>query len=322
MRRIMGALVFCLVVNYAPPVARLPVLDYFALGDSVASGWGLNADHTLCKRSLQAYPYKVAQQLSAYYEHVNLTLLACSGTSVLPRRGLSNTDQLFATQVENVLAHLSDRPTLVSITVGMNDLGWSQWLPLTGYIVSSQQDFERSIDGLTDNIARTVRADLASLFAHPNVIVVITNYHNPFNVQSIYFNVGPVPCKLLHGTEGCYERVSYALHSLNTALETTVGSLMQPSDRLAVISLYEVFKGHESPYPACGSAGVDVSQTWIQYLGDPASNGSVAYWVQPFIGNQHGDCFHPNETGASKYADAVSSAALRLLPHGSPVPLQ
>ena len=60
----------------------------------------------------------------------------------------------------------------------------------------------------------------------------------------------------------------------------------------------------------------DNEQTWIQYLTDPNSNSLPTFEIK--IGRQtkkvvfSGDCFHPNEKGATAYAEAVFSDTVRL----------
>ena len=43
-------------------VSALPI-EYFAVGDSVASGYGLGDDATACRQSMLAYPWLVCEQL-------------------------------------------------------------------------------------------------------------------------------------------------------------------------------------------------------------------------------------------------------------------
>jgi hypothetical protein len=61
---------------------KAPVIDYFALGDSVASGHGLNDDGSACRRSSDAYPRLVEDLLLERYHVVNLHFYACSGAKV------------------------------------------------------------------------------------------------------------------------------------------------------------------------------------------------------------------------------------------------
>ena len=60
-------------------------IDYFALGDSVASGHGLDGASGECLRSSKAYPYTVRDALETRYHKVNFPPqhhLACSGAEV------------------------------------------------------------------------------------------------------------------------------------------------------------------------------------------------------------------------------------------------
>ena len=61
-----------------------------------------------------------------------------------------------------------------------------------------------------------------------------------------------------------------------------------------------------------GDAAPGVNDTWIQYPGDPNSNGDVPAIMQLLVThNEHGDCFHPNATGAQHIADIVNEYALK-----------
>lgn len=108
----------------------LPVSPtYFALGDSVAAGAGLPViagatnEDTICGRSTQAYPYKVAAGLGTSVTH-----LACSGAKVdegiygYQTRGGSNV----APQLDR--AFQAGTPDLITMTIGANDARWSQFI--------------------------------------------------------------------------------------------------------------------------------------------------------------------------------------------------
>jgi hypothetical protein len=58
----------------------LPI-DYFALGDSVASGYGLANDETACHQSMLAYPWQLYARLQEAFIVRQFELLACSGTT-------------------------------------------------------------------------------------------------------------------------------------------------------------------------------------------------------------------------------------------------
>jgi lysophospholipase L1-like esterase len=85
---------------------------YVALGDSVAAGLGLQGSKQAgaCGRSTEAYPHQVAQQLN-----LKLVAVACSGATT-------------QTMLSSQLAALTQRPSLITATIGANDLGWTQLL--------------------------------------------------------------------------------------------------------------------------------------------------------------------------------------------------
>ncbi len=101
----------------APAVKLLPVplpVRYVALGDSYAAGTGA-ADDTAaqggCARSADAYP----EQWAAQHAHASFVSAACDGAT---------TAGVLSGQVQA----LSVRTTLVSLTVGGNDAGFSHVL--------------------------------------------------------------------------------------------------------------------------------------------------------------------------------------------------
>lgn len=122
-----------------PPRGNGPEIEYFALGDSNASGHGLmptarEADGTTCRsngascceangdsccrRSPTAYPHKVANELRRRYRDVHVHHFACSGATTRQLAGQ-------VTWVGHGLGPVpTERPVLVSITVGANDFPW------------------------------------------------------------------------------------------------------------------------------------------------------------------------------------------------------
>lgn len=85
------------------------------MGDSVASGRGLDDDETVCRQSRLAYPWLVVERLQEAFVVQQFDLLACSGA----------TTATLEQQVSEVLSRLSVQPTLLTLTVGANDFGWS-----------------------------------------------------------------------------------------------------------------------------------------------------------------------------------------------------
>jgi lysophospholipase L1-like esterase len=96
------------VLGTAP--AALGADNYVALGDSFSSGVGTGS-YTLsssCRRGVYAYPWLVAQQRP----DTSLTFVACSGAT---------TSSLMSNQIASVTA----ATTIVTVTIGGNDVGFS-----------------------------------------------------------------------------------------------------------------------------------------------------------------------------------------------------
>lgn len=101
-------------------------ITYAALGDSVASGLGLpltanaTSQDRRCGRSPQAYAYEVGRHLNK-----PVGLYACSGASsgdLYTRQWLSN----FNSRIQIDQAFVQGKPDLITITIGANDVQWSQ----------------------------------------------------------------------------------------------------------------------------------------------------------------------------------------------------
>jgi lysophospholipase L1-like esterase len=308
-----------------------PIIDYFALGDSIASGHGLldGGDVEPCRRSTHAYPNKVMNDLKTRYETVNFYFLACSGATVRKQNeNITDTAKLLyykwlTHQVDYVLNNLSQNPTLVTITIGANDLDWSNIDNVVKVLQMSGPNFYHWKTTNFSKIHSGLLEQLNRLLEHQNVAVVITNYYNPFNTRSFLFDVNLLGYKnktcLGSGADYCYFRLENAVLELN---KTLVQVRMESSDpsRVQIASAYEKFRsngGHESPDTGfglgrtCGNSGPYVDQTWIQYVQDP---DSVSFPTIPkkykiLTGTWRGDCFHPREEGAAAIADIVNESA-------------
>lgn len=319
------------------PTGDLSVIEYFALGDSVASGHGLIDDSTSCHRSALAYPFKVAADLGTPgVVAFAVRHLACSGASALKPVNPDDPNHWFRHQVSLAVEKIeelpSDRPILVSITIGANDFGWLQPSVLV-HLIEDDNAFERWVTETTEAVATEVRAQVKRLLAFPNVVIVLTQYHNPINKDSIIFyatdEIRLTSCVDLFGRRRCYERTEFAIHALNEALAVQVVERLK-SPRVAITpNLHEAFHGHEGPggvsgvpgdpVGLCGFSPPSTAQTWVQFPGDPTSNsGGAIAGLPSLVGGRGGaeftgDCFHPNEAGAQAFADAVVAEARQLL---------
>jgi lysophospholipase L1-like esterase len=138
---------------------------YVALGDSYSSGVGAGSyisSSGSCDRSTNAYPALWA----AAHAPASYTSVACSG---------ANTTSVTATQ----LSALSAATTLVSITVGGNDVGFStimQTCALYGTtecvnaVQAAENVAQTQLPGLLDRVYNGIRS------AAPNARVVVLDY--------------------------------------------------------------------------------------------------------------------------------------------------
>jgi lysophospholipase L1-like esterase len=106
------------------PVVSGPTVagSYIALGDSVAAGLGLKtySDSSACDRTEESYPHLVAANLN-----LNLTSFACSGATTQAGLIGSQTVNQLDVKAQQTQAFALSRPTLISATIGANDLGWT-----------------------------------------------------------------------------------------------------------------------------------------------------------------------------------------------------
>lgn len=304
-------------------------LVYYGPGDSVASGHGLSGGgqdpvRCNCRRSPLAYPSLVSDDLGNLlprYESVRFSHLACSGALSEIEDSDERCDPVdLPEQVSQLLAEPfpPDQTTLVSLTIGANDVHFPrEAMPGTHICESNYQTW---LTEVTTRIQIQVERQLLRLLAIENLYIVLTDYYNPFNQTSGFFDVMrssirvpilglPNPnCEELSDRE-LYTRTEHIIDTLNTVLKAAVASVGH-ADRVGVALLRKVFRSRESAKPNCGASGPDVQDTLIQYPRGPIMRiGPQVFAV--LFGN---DCFHPNEAGAKVFANVVYHMALELLP--------
>ena len=180
-----------------------------------------------------------------------------------------------------------------------------------------------------DGVRLGLAAEITRLLRYPNVTVVVTDIHNPFNTDSFVFHLPGSQCSVApppyQGAPSydCYQRTEDAVHAVNEAIASATSKASGP---VGSVRIHDLFHGHESPRasgPAgvtqCGFASPDASDSWVQYATDPASNtrpflfNGLAQLLIPGAAQWTGDCVHPNDAGAQVYADAVSGAILQMV---------
>ena len=170
-----AAVVNAAVVNAAAVTAAVvnaAVVNYVALGDSYSSGAGAGdylSSSGSCERSAAAYP----EQWAAANSPATFTSVACSGAT---------TADVLSSQV----SALSASTTLVSITIGGNDAGFSSVmetcvLASTSTCVNAVQTAETFVAGQLparlDSTLQTIAADA------PNATVVVLGYPDLYDLS-------------------------------------------------------------------------------------------------------------------------------------------
>ena len=153
---------------------------YVALGDSVAAGQGLDtySDSSACDRTDQAYPRTIAKQL-----HYTLVSVACSGaTSTTGLVGSQNVNELpVEPQINQIFK--TQKPALVTITIGANDADWTKYLQKCyTSVCGSDEDtaaVEADVHQATANL-HSVLDKIAARYPTQPPRVMVTGYYTLF----------------------------------------------------------------------------------------------------------------------------------------------
>ncbi|MCP3855469.1 MAG: hypothetical protein GY745_09010 [Actinomycetia bacterium] len=274
----------------------------YGLGDSVAAGHGLQYRDYVggddCWRDEKhAYSRLVHGQLvdqGRLPVDAEYALVACSsfGTDDLLEDRVNGPAGRH-TQIDQVVAA---NPTVVTLTVGANDLGFlnPESLVEDGGGVDLAAVAER-LSELQSQLDET----LTRMVLETDSLIVVTTYHNP---------VADDP----YGIDGCggecfREAVGAGVQALNSVITSVVAD--QPDDRVAVADVAPLFEGHgaknglgpdalrTSDLPFVGGLVGDVLDASLAFCarGRPSHDS----WVSTV------DCIHPTQRGAEAYAEAV-----------------
>ena len=166
-----GLLTLAATLATAAPASAAPAsargaaatgVRYVALGDSYASGLGTGTERGNCDRSPAAY----GPQWARAHQPASFTFAACSGATA---RGIRT----------HRLSALSPSTTLVSLTVGGNDVGFSDVIQTC--IIGSTHDCLQAIRGaehaMTTSLPPGLDRLLAAIRRHaPSARIVLTGY--------------------------------------------------------------------------------------------------------------------------------------------------
>jgi lysophospholipase L1-like esterase len=166
-----------LVLAFSPD-ATAAAVRYVALGDSYSSGVGAGsylASSGDCDRSSKAYPALWA----AAHNPASYVSLACSGAKT--------TDV-----IANQLGPLSSSTTLVSISIGGNDVGFAD--VMVNCVVWSTSTCVKKVDAAENDARTNLPAELDTAYAAirkhaPNARVVVLGYPRFYHV-GVWYCIG------------------------------------------------------------------------------------------------------------------------------------
>lgn len=146
----------------ASPASAASSVQYVALGDSYSAGVGAGSNSGSCDRSPNAY----SQLWTNANAPSSFTFVACSGAT---------TSDVISSQ----LSALSSSTTLVSITIGGNDVGFAD--VMEDCVLDSESTCVSDIDNAESEMTSTLPTSLNTLYADirahaPNARVVVLGY--------------------------------------------------------------------------------------------------------------------------------------------------
>jgi lysophospholipase L1-like esterase len=152
------------------PAQAAPAVHYVALGDSYSSGVGAGGTSGSCAQSPNAYPALWARA----HAPASFTFAACSGATT-------------SDVINSQLSGLNASTTLVSITIGGNDAGFSTIMETCVLkstsscesVVSAAEKFVAdTLPGRLDTTLADIRADA------PNAKVVVVGYPDFYDLSA------------------------------------------------------------------------------------------------------------------------------------------
>ena len=170
---IVASLLTAVISGTAVTVARAtPALNYVALGDSYSAGVGAGNYMSAsggCDRSTSAYP----RLWAAANSPASFTFAACSGATTL-------------SVISGQLAALSASTTLVSVTAGGDDAGFTHVMETC--VLKSQNSCLSSVSTAETFVASQLPARLNTMLADirlhaPSASIVVLGYPNLYDVS-------------------------------------------------------------------------------------------------------------------------------------------
>lgn len=257
----------------SPVSASTRDTEVVAIGDSVAAGVGATypkpgASARACRQTLNGYPVLLAADLAPRGASGGLRHRACSGAT---------TKDALA-QVGAVSADTD----VVTITVGANDVGWTDTITRCSL---APADCQAAVDAA---VARYRKSDLVTLLAAVDreaagpgsgPTVLVTGYPRLYSTDAIAR--GTCPSGVRHPGRAAAAAINSGVERLNAKMKqatATGAARSQHVSKVRFVELDSIFRGHL----------ICSSRPWINAL--PGSNGPgpVDDFVLPF---------HPNDAG-------------------------
>ena len=168
------------------------------MGDSVAAGYGAGPFATSpyaapCERTVAAYPTLLAASAPGYFKSYNL---ACTGATAAAGLNAAQTRNGVTVPLQiSQLKALPMRPTLVTLTVGANDIHWVDFLaqclqPNTAEQPGCDTPQNTAIFTQLLTAARPqIRQAVNAIQARNPQGVVVTGYYDPFGDTAPLFGL-------------------------------------------------------------------------------------------------------------------------------------
>jgi lysophospholipase L1-like esterase len=236
----------------ATPARAASSIRYVALGDSYSSGVGAGDESGSCDQSPNAYgPLWAAANAPASF-----TFAACGGATT-------------STVISTQLSSLSASTTLVSITIGGNDVGFSSIMETC--ILDSTSSCESAVSQAEQYASTTLPGNLSTLFADikadaPNAKVVVLDYPD-------FYDLSASICLGLSSAD--HQALDNGINDLDGVIQTAAGNA-----GFHFADVRSQFSGHE----LCDNAGwlnsVDIFDIHTSY--HPTATGQADGFLPVF----------------------------------------
>jgi lysophospholipase L1-like esterase len=243
------------IMGTGTPARATSVVNYVALGDSYSAGVGAGSESGSCDQSPNAYPALWAAANSP----ASFTFAACSGATT-------------ADVISSQLSALTSSTTLVSITIGGNDVGFSNIMETC--VLDSTSACESAVSAAETYANTTLPGDLDTMLADihtdaPGAKVIVLDYPDFYDL-SVWLCLGL--------SSADHQALDNGINDLDGVIQTAA---VDNGDTFADVR--NQFSGHE----LCDDAG------WLNSVTLPID-----------------DSYHPTATGQEDgYLPVFSAAA-------------